>query len=413
MKKQVQSGNIGGKLRSDCAIVMKKCRKTEAEIVIHSKVKALYGKRIHSLIQEMLCFYHVDNVCIEIFDSGALDYVIAARLEACIQSMFGDKRHFPVPLKSENCYDTPADQSRYSRLYLPGNTPSMFINAGLHKPYGIILDLEDSVAPEKKEEARFLVRNALCSVNFFGAERMVRINQLPGGLDDLDYVVPYNVNVIVVPKCESASQLQEVNHRIGQLRKQHVNDAEHRIAENVWLMPVIESSKGLVNISAIAAAANNVVAMAIGLEDFAADIGVQRTAEGKESFYARTQVVTTCRAVGIQPVDSVYGFVDDMEGLRRNVLESRQLGFDGMGCIHPRQIEVINSGFAPDNDEIARAHIIVAAYEAALQRGDGVVAVNGRMVDLPVVIRARRIIDQVKRNNSVLHDRKGVAYEKV
>jgi citrate lyase subunit beta/citryl-CoA lyase len=272
-------------------------------------------------------------------------------------------------------------------LYLPGNTPKLMLNAGIHKPDGIILDLEDSVAPAKKDEARLLVRNALRQVNFYGAERMVRINQLPRGLDDLEYVVPHDVNLILLPKCESAEQVIQVDEKIKQIKSQA--GTEHP----VYLMPIIESALGVIKAYEIASASDNVVALAIGLEDYTADLGAPRTTEGRETFFARGQLVNAARAARVQPIDSVFSDVSDMEGLRQVVLESKSLGFDGMGCIHPRQIKVIHEAFAPSEAEINKAKEIVHAFDQAEAEGLGVVSLGSKMIDPPVVKRAQQTID--------------------
>jgi citrate lyase subunit beta/citryl-CoA lyase len=216
----------------------------------------------------------------------------------------------------------------------------MFLNAGLHSPDGVILDLEDSVAPDKKDEARILVRNALRSVNFYGAERMIRINQGERGLTDLEYVIPHNVHLVLVPKCENDETLRAVDEKIKEIKK-----AEGQ-PETVFLMPIIESAGGVERAYEIATATKNVVAMAIGLEDYTADLGVQRTKEGKESLYARNRIIVAAKAAGIQPIDSVFSDVGDMEGLLGTVLSSKAMGFEGMGCIHPRQIAVIRKVLA-------------------------------------------------------------------
>jgi len=260
------------------------------------------------------------------------------------------------------------------------------LNAGIHKPEGIILDLEDSVAPERKTEARLLVRNALCQVDFYGAERMVRINQLPAGLEDLDEVVPHYLNLVLLPKCEHALQVTEVVERIQSILKAHNQERE------IFLMPIIESCLGVENAFEIASASQAVVAMAIGLEDYTADLGVKRTDRGAESLYARTRLVNACKAAGIQPIDSVYSDVANMEGLKKNVETSRSLGFEGMGCIHPRQVPVIQEAFTPTEEEINIAKRIVEAFEEAEARGSGVVALGSKMIDPPVVKRAQKIL---------------------
>jgi citrate lyase subunit beta/citryl-CoA lyase len=261
------------------------------------------------------------------------------------------------------------------------------INAGLHSADGIILDLEDSVSPEKKDEARILVRNALRQINFYGAERMVRINQGEIGLEDLHFVIPHNVNLVLLPKCESAEYIKQVENEIAEIK------SKLNLKNHVFLMPIIESALGIENSFEIARGSENVVAVAIGLEDYTADLGVSRTAEGKESFYARTRLVVAAKAAGIQPIDSVFSDVEDMEALKQNVLVSKSLGFEGMGCIHPRQIPIIKQGFAPDEGEIEKSKKIVLSFEAAKLKGLGVVALGSKMIDPPVVARAQKIID--------------------
>ena len=387
MSKTITIGNKGKGVRSDCAVTLELTQSGGINLQIESKVKVLFGKQIEKLATDMLAFYSIDNATLLIEDFGALQFVIAARIEAAIRKLTNSDKEYLLPMLEQNKYQTARDKYRFSRLYLPGNTPSLAINAGIHHPDGIILDLEDAVAPDKKYEASFIVRNSLRNLDFYGSERMVRINQIPRGLDDLDFIVPHNVNLILVPKCESAEQIRQVNERIDAIK------AKHKIEGNVWLMPIIESALGVIKAYEIATAAKNVVSLAIGLEDYNADLGTKRTLEGTESFFARTQVVNACRAAGIQPIDSVFSDVGDMDGLKANVLRSKSLGFDGMGCIHPRQIRVMHEGFAPEADEIEKAKKIVIAFIDATERGLGVVSLGTKMIDPPVVKRAERTID--------------------
>ena len=216
---------------------------------------------------------------------------------------------------------------------------------------------------------------------------MVRINQGEKGLGDLHFVIPHNVNLILLPKCESAGYINQVEKEISSIK------SKFNLKNNIFLMPIIESALGIENSLEIARGSENVVAVAIGLEDYTADLGVPRTIEGKESFYARARLVVAAKAAGIQPIDSVFSDVADMEALRQTVLVSKSMGFEGMGCIHPRQISVIREGYAPDEIEIEKSKKIVLAFEAAKQKGLGVVALGSKMIDPPVVARAQKIID--------------------
>jgi citrate lyase subunit beta/citryl-CoA lyase len=322
---------------------------------------------------------------VEIEDSGALPFVLAARLEAAMKKISPTEKGFLLTLLPQNRYTTSKDRNRRSRLYLPGNNPKLMINSGIYGSDGIILDLEDSVAPEKKNEAQLLVRNALCQIDFYGAERMVRINQVPQGLEDLKYIVPYNVNTILIPKCEYASQVHDVVSEIEMITKTK--------EFFIHLMPIIESALGVEHAFEIAKASPHIVALAIGLEDYTADLGTQRTIEGTESLYARTRMVNAAAAAGIQAIDSVFSDFQDMDALAENVKQSKAFGFVGMGCIHPRQVRVINDGFSPGEKEIEKAKEIVIAFHKASEEGKGVVAVGSKMIDAPVVRRALLTID--------------------
>jgi citrate lyase subunit beta / citryl-CoA lyase len=381
------AGNKGKTVRSDCFVTLELRDSGGMEIQVESKVNVLFGNAIRELASKMMEYFEIKNAILKIEDSGALDLVLSARIEAVVGKLVKTTKEFLPELLPSNNYTTEKERNRFSRLYLPGNTPSLMINAGIHHPDGIILDLEDAVAPDKKDEARYMVRNALRGLDFYGAERMVRINQGERGLEDLNYVVQHNTNLVLLPKCESPEQVLAVNQQIDKIRK------KHKITTPVWIMPIIESALGVIYAFAIASAAENIVSLAIGLEDYTADLGTHRTAEGMESFFARSMVVNAARAAGIQPIDSVFSDVSDMEGLKQNVFRSKALGFDGMGCIHPRQIRVIRDNFAPSAEETEKSQKIVFAYHKAIEQGLGVVSLGTKMIDAPVVKRALKTIE--------------------
>lgn len=381
------SGNSGPKVRSDCEMTLELREGGGIVIDLKSKVEVLYGASIKKLCIEILNYFGISDAFLRIDDSGALPFVIAARLESAIRKITEKELEYLPELLEENKYSTTSDRFRFSRLYLPGNTPSMMINAGLHSADGIILDLEDSVNPEKKDESRILVRNALRQINFKGAERMVRINQGERGMRDLEFVVPHYVNLILIPKCEDPSATRKIESRISEIK------TKAGVTNPVYLMPIIETALGVEMSFEIARSVASVVAIAVGLEDLTADMGVPRTSEGKETLYARTRIINAAKAAGIQPIDSVFSDVGDMAALYQNVLSSKALGFEGMGCIHPRQIPVIRQGFAPGPEEIEKSKKIVLAFENASSKGLGVVALGSKMIDPPVVARAQKIID--------------------
>ncbi len=384
------AGNSGPDVRSDCQVEIEIKNSGGLDIFIQSKIMSLYGDSILKLCSEILDYFGVKNASIKLNDSGALPYVICARVEAALAQIKPSEKQF-LPLLAGECkLHSKKERHRITRLYLPGNIPKLFINAGIHNPDAVILDLEDSVAPEKKTEARYLVRNALRQVNFFNCERMVRINQLPMGLDDLPFIVPGNVHVILLPKCESNKQIKELENAINSIRM------KEKIENPVWIMPIIETALGVEKAFEIASASESIVAMAIGLEDYTADLGVQRTLDGQESFFARSRIVNACKAAGIQAIDSVFSDVNDPSALTETCRKSRALGFEGMGCIHPRQIHEIKLGFSPSPEEVSKAVRIVQAYNNAKEQGRGVVALGTKMIDLPVVKRAIKTLELAK-----------------
>lgn len=385
--KSAAAGNHGKGVRSDCYISIEIAEKGGIDLQMNSKVQVMFGEENEKLLREILKFFNIEHARIIVEDSGALPLVLAARMEAAIKKLISSDKEYLLPVFSENKNHTSKEQDRFSRLYLPGNTPHLALNAGIHKPNGVILDLEDAVAPDKKFEASFLVRNALRGINFYGAERMVRINQLPQGLEDLKFIVPHQVNLILLPKCESPDEIRNLNEHIEKIKK------ENNIKNDIWLMPIIESAKGVVKVYEIAAAADNISSIAIGLEDFTADLGTKRTEEGTESFFSRSKLVIAAKAERIQAIDSVYSDVADMEGLKQTVLRSKALGFNGMGCIHPRQIRVIHENYAPDDKDITKAMRIYNAFVEAEEKGLGVVSLGTKMIDPPVVKRAQKTID--------------------
>lgn len=391
--KIISAGKRGDKIRSDCYIELEKID-SGINIEIKSKVNAMYGNTMREQVKRLCEFFELDKIRVYVEDFGALEATLAARFELAVKTMFPEiTKDFLPEFHPENHYGTTKDKLRRSRLYLPGNEPKFYPNAGLHNPDGIILDLEDSVSPAEKKAARYLVRNTLRAINFYKAERMVRINQLPMGLEDLDFIIPHNVNVVLIPKVESADQIKQVEEKVLKLTK------EHNLSNDVYFMPIIESALGVIKAYEIATASKYNCSLAIGLEDYTADIGTQRTDEGKESIFARSMLVNAAKAARLQPIDTVYSDVANMDGLRESVLEAKNLGFEGKGCIHPRQIKVIHEAFAPDSSEVEKAKKIVLAFDEATKKGIGVVSLGSKMIDAPVVKRAQNTITLAILNN--------------
>ncbi len=372
--------------KGDLRVTIAKGGPPQNEIVVRSSVERLFGEQIRARVSATLRELGVHNARVEVDDRGALDWVIMARTEAAAKRTFPDIASESLPPAVGQPAPTLRLRLRRSRLYLPGVNPDLMLNAGLFKPDGVILDLEDSVAPSEKDTARILVRNALRAVDFFGAERMVRINQLPAGLEDLPAIVPHHVNMILIPKAEEADHVVQVVNAANQIA------ARHNLHDPIWVMPIIESARGILNAYAIASASEQVAALAFGAEDFTRDIQAERTVEGRESFVARSMLVLAARAAGVQPIDTVFSDVDDEAGLRSSTREAISLGFEGKGCIHPRQIGVLHDAFRPADDDIRYALRVQAAMEEAERSGSGVISLGTKMIDPPVVARARRVL---------------------
>jgi citrate lyase subunit beta / citryl-CoA lyase len=388
--KSAEAGHWGKDIRSDLHVALEPRDSGGLELTLESRVAPYYGDAIQIQARQVLEALGIKNARVTIHDEGALPYVIAARLETAAKRAglsVGQKAlpdQHPLPLPSAR------DRLRRSRLYLPGTEPKYAINAALHGPDAIILDLEDSVHHAEKDAARILVRNTLRAVDFGACERMVRINQLPLGLEDLAEIIPESPDLVLLPKVETPLQVAQVDRMIAELK------IRHDIARPIWIMPILESALGIENAAAIASSGENVAALTIGLEDYTADMGVAKTSDGTESLYARMRLVNAAKAFGIQAIDSVFGDVGDMDALRRWGQNSRALGFEGMGCIHPSQIPVIHEAFSPAQTEVDKALKIVAAFEEAQQRGLGVVSLGSKMIDPPVVQRALKLVARAK-----------------
>ena len=274
-------------------------------------------------------------------------------------------------------------------MFVPGNNPGMMADAYIYGPDSIMLDLEDSVTMAEKDTARLLVYNALKTIDYGDTEMVVRINPLntPYGKKDIEAVVKAGVDVIRMPKTETAEEVIEAEREIEKVEK------EIGCLGRTQIMAAIESALGVVNAYAIATASKRMMGIALGAEDYSANLKTQRTPEGSELLLARETIVVAARAAGIDALDTVYSNLNDMETFRNEVEAIKKLGFDGKSIINPRQIEVVNEVFAPKEKDIQKSLTILAAIKEAEKKGSGVIAVNGKMVDRPVVLRAQRTID--------------------
>ena len=228
-----EAGNRGDSVRSDCWVRLKPTTTGGLNLKLTSRVDVLYGDANRKLIHDMLHFFEIKNAEVEIEDAGALPFVIMARLETAVRRLAFDKGKRYLPPWQYPVPGSTRDRFRRSRLYLPGDQPKLSLNAAVHKGDGLILDLEDSVAPPNKDAARILVRNALRSIDFMGAERMVRINQLPLGLEDLEEIIPQQPHLVLIPKVETAEQIHDIDKKIDEIL------SKAKEAQDVFFMPIL------------------------------------------------------------------------------------------------------------------------------------------------------------------------------
>jgi len=280
-------------------------------------------------------------------------------------------------------------QLRRTMLYVPGNNPGMVKDAGIYRADCIMFDLEDSVSVTEKDAARFLVYEALETIDYNGNELMVRINALDsGGLEDLEAVVRTGKAAIRLPKAETALDIEDCNREIGR-----IESAAGLPVGSTRMMATIESALGVLNAQMIAAASSRLVAIAIGAEDYVTDLRTNRSPDGMELMFGRSMVLLAARAAGIDAIDTIYPDVNDEIGFRKELAFVKQMGFDGKSVINPRQIQPVHEIFAPSQDEIDNAIAVMEAIDEAERRGSGVIALNGKMIDKPIVSRAQRVLD--------------------
>lgn len=275
-------------------------------------------------------------------------------------------------------------------MYVPGSNPGMLAEAHIYGADSLMFDLEDSISLLEKDSARLLVYNAVKNIDYGDTEIVVRINGLdsPYGRDDIKAMVHAGVDVIRLPKTETAKDILDVQEIIEETEKEI-----GRSIGSTKMMAAIESPLGVLNAEEIAKASPRIMGIAIGAEDFVTNMKTKRSPEGIELLYARSQILVAARAAGIYALDTVYSDVNNEEGFRREVELIKQLGFDGKSIINPRQIAPVHEIYMPTEKEIEHSRKVIKAIEEAEEKGLGVISLNGKMIDKPIVERAERILE--------------------
>ncbi len=282
---------------------------------------------------------------------------------------------------------------RRTMMYVTGNNPANIMEAHLYGSDSIMFDLEDSVSLKEKDSARFLVYNALKTMDYGNVETVVRINGLDTqfGRDDLEAMVRAQPDIIRLPKTETKQDIIDVDNMIGEIEKQIGLEVG-----STKIMAAVESPLGVMNAYEIATASKRLVAIAIGAEDFVTNMKTTRSPEGIELLAARSNLLMAARAAGIYALDTVYTNIKDDDGFMDEVKLIKQLGFDGKSVIHPRQIGMVHKIYTPTEKEIRNAVRVVGAIKEAESKGSGVIALDGKMIDGPVVDRAYRVLELAK-----------------
>ncbi|AAL97759.1 TPA: citrate (pro-3S)-lyase subunit beta [Streptococcus pyogenes] len=280
------------------------------------------------------------------------------------------------------------ERLRRTMMFLPGANAAMLRDAPLFGADSVMFDLEDSVSLKEKDTSRALVHFALKTFDYSSVETVVRVNGLDScGALDIEAVVLAGVNVIRLPKTETAQDIIDVEAVIERVERE--NSIE---VGRTRMMAAIESAEGVLNARDIAKASKRLIGIALGAEDYVTNMKTRRYPDGQELFFARSMILHAARAAGIAAIDTVYSDVNNTEGFQNEVRMIKQLGFDGKSVINPRQIPLVNEIYTPTKKEIDHAKQVIWAIREAESKGSGVISLNGKMVDKPIVERAERVI---------------------
>lgn len=287
---------------------------------------------------------------------------------------------------------------RRSMLFVPGNNPNMIQNAMVYGADSIILDLEDSVSAGEKDSARIFVRNAIEKLNFLGAEVVVRINTLAGaeGRMDLGEIVIAGLDAIVLPKA-SVKEVKLLSNSLAEAEME-----KGLAAGSIKILPLVETAQGIIDLVEIVRSSQRIAGVMLGGEDLTAELGVRRTTQGEEILYARSLLALSCRAAGVDAIDTPFTDIRDYDGLLKDTRKAKGLGLTGKAAIHPNQIESIHNALAPEEEEISYSKRVLAAMEEAEKEGLGVVALDNKMIDAPVVARAQKVIKMAELSGLLL-----------
>lgn len=280
------------------------------------------------------------------------------------------------------------EKLRRSMLFMPGNNPGMLQSAGILGADSVILDLEDAVSLAEKDSARFLVRNAIQNLDFYGTEVVVRIN--PVGTEyfekDINTIARVKPDALMIPKA-TKEDIAEVDKWLNKIEEEMGFEKG-----SIILIPIVEMALSLETVYDIIGASKRIKGVLLGAEDLTADLGIKRTKLGEEIYYARSKVASACKAYRVDAIDTPFTDIDDVPGFVKDIEKGKSIGMTGKAAINPRQIDTIHDVFAPTSEEIRHAQRVMEAQAEAKREGKGVFSLDGKMVDAPVIARAQSVL---------------------
>lgn len=366
----------------------------DIDLQINSSVEKQFGDAIRTTILDVLARYNVRGVQLNVDDKGALDCIFTCTTG----SPAGTRQRYPgsamggLPMISASLQQRKT-RTRRSMLFVPGANAAMVSNSFIYPADALMFDLEDSVALREKDTARRMVYHALQHPLYRDIETIVRVNALDSewGVNDLEAVVRGGADVVRLPKTDTAQDVLDIEKEILRIEK-----ACGREPGSTGLLAAIESPLGITRAVEIAHASERLIGIALGAEDYVRNLRTERSPEGTELLFARCSILQAARSAGIQAFDTVYSDANNEAGFLQEAAHIKQLGFDGKSLINPRQIDLLHNLYAPTQKEVDHARRVVEAAEAAAREGLGVVSLNGKMVDGPVIDRARLVLSRAE-----------------
>lgn len=392
---EIQKTAIAGTLESSDAQITVEPSAAGIELSIESSVMNQYGRQIKATVIKTLEELGVKSGKVAVVDKGALECTLKARVEcAVLRSNGASEKDIPWRCGKMIKRKKPEkNRLRRTMMFMNAQKPGLIKDAYIYGTDSIILDLEDAVAENQKDAARFSLYQALRNIDYGDTEVIVRINGLdtPHWKEDIRCVVAGGADGIRIAKCESAQDVRDVEDQVVAAEKEFGVEIGRTL-----LMAALESPKGIMNAYEIVTASERMFGCAISGGDFRKSMHVRIEEGGIEMLAARGQMLLAARAAGVQCFDTMFPNIDDMEGFKAEVIQNRKMGFDGKSIVNPKQIKFVHDTFAPTPKEIAYAEKLVRSFNEQADSGVGVYTVDGKMVDIPFFEDARRVIALAK-----------------